>query len=99
MQLTNEVAMNILDETALPVSKVPDWVQQHAGFRPNRSTVFRWTKRGCRGKKLSTFRAGGRVCTTVEALLEFFREEDAEPSSVSHLSSSDSEAYLASEGI
>ena len=89
----------MLDGTTLPLSKVPDWVFEHAGFKPNRSTVFRWKTRGCRGKKLSTFRIGGRVCTNVESLLEFFSDDDTEPLTAGQTSSGDSEAYLASEGI
>ena len=90
--------MNILDETVVLKSKVPDWTKQTIGFKPNRSTVHRWTTRGCRGKKLRVFRAGGRVCTTVEALLEFFSDENSEPLTAGQSDSSDAEAFLTSEG-
>lgn len=92
--------MNILNQTVVPTSKVPSWVNENCGFKPSRSTVFRWTKRGCRGRKLKTFRAGGRVCTTVEALLEFFATDDENADPVAVLPTySESEAYLESEGI
>ena len=89
----------MLEGTTILLSKVPDWVSEHAGFKPNRSTVFRWKTRGCRGKKLATFRVGGRVCTNVESLLEFFRDDNDEPLTVDQDSVTDSEAYLASEGL
>ena len=91
--------MNLLNQTPLPLSKVPAKVEELAGFAPNRSTVFRWTKRGCRGKKLRTFRAGGRVCTTVESLLEFFSDDDAGVDLASTRSADQAEAFLAAEGI
>ena len=85
----------------MPLSLVPAWVEQHAGFRPNRSTVFRWKTRGCRGRKLATFRAGGRVCTTIEALLEFFGddESDAILTAQTGCKPSTTDAFLDSEGI
>ena len=92
----------MLDETVLPLSKVPGWVQEHAGFKPNRSTVFRWKTRGCNGKRLSTFRIGGRVCTTVEALLDFFATDGELSDSLPPQQSpthDQADAYLAAEGI
>ena len=94
--------MNLLKQTAIPLSKVPDKVLEIAGFRPNRSTVFRWKTRGCNGRKLATFRAGGRVCTTVEAILEFFKEDSDEDSpsvTDSTLDEAAAESYLEAEGI
>ena len=67
--------MTFTQSRGMPLAQVPAWVEAHAGFRPNRSTVFRWKNRGCRGRKLATFFAGGRVCTTVEALVEFFSDD------------------------
>lgn len=96
------MTINILAETPVLISKVPDWVAEHIGFRPNRSTVFRWTKRGSGGRKLSTFKAGGRRATTVEALLRFFAGDDETPDTGpinSGQSHDAAEAYLHSEGI
>lgn len=89
----------MLDETTLPLSQVPAWIEEHAGFRPNRSTIFRWKTRGCRGRKLRTYRIGGRVCTTVEALLEFFDDGDDAASVATVPTDSAVDAYLAAEGI
>ena len=87
----------LINQTVLPLAEVPAWVNDNAGFKPNRSTVFRWKTRGCRGKRLHTFRIGGRVCTSIEALMEFFSDND-QPA-LSHAGSPGAEAYLASEGF
>jgi hypothetical protein len=90
----------MLDQTTIPLSKVPDWVNEHAGFKPHRATIFRWKTRGCNGRKLATFKVGGRVCTTIEALLGFFEiEESAHAPSLSRSPNSASESFLESEGI
>ena len=52
--------------------------------RPNRSTVFRWAQRGCRGVRLRTVSVGRRKCTTEAWMWEFFEQlslarADAEP--------------------
>jgi len=92
--------MNLLEQTAIPLSRVPDKVNEIAGFKPNRSTVFRWKTRGCDGRKLATFKAGGRVCTTIEALLEFFGNGDTEQTEHSHRPvNSQSDVYLDAEGV
>ena len=92
------MAINILDSTPIRLSRVPHWVESNIGFKPNRSTVFRWATRGARNRKLATFNAGGRKFTTVEALLEFFGIDNSAPLPTSQ-SNSDSEAYLESEGL
>ena len=94
----------ILPSKGMPLSKVPEWVEKRAGFRPTRSTVFRWRTRGCRGRKLSTFRVGGRVCTTEEALLEFFKDDESDnPPMVAaggcSAMQTATDAYLDAEGI
>jgi hypothetical protein len=39
--------------------------------RPNAHTLWRWSKKGLRGVKLTTFKAGRSRCTTPALLLEF----------------------------
>jgi hypothetical protein len=39
--------------------------------RPNAHTLWRWSKKGLRGVKLTTFKAGRSRCTTAALLLEF----------------------------
>lgn len=42
--------------------------------RPSLPTVHRWTHRGVRGVKLWSYRVGGRIYTTSEAVQEFLNE-------------------------
>ena len=96
------MSINILESTPIPISKVPAWVLEHCGFKPNRSTVFRWTKRGSNGRILATVKAGGRRITTVEALLEFFDEGSGHAGNAPERTArSDQEAaaFLEAEGI
>lgn len=86
--------------TVIQLSKVPAWVEAFAGFKPNRSTVFRWRTRGCDGKRLSTFKVGGRRCTTVGSLIEFFTDEESpNPKRTKTRSVHEAEAFLAKEGF
>ena len=87
--------------TVVQLSKVPDWVEKFAGFRPNRSTIFRWHKRGCNGKRLSTFKVGGRRCTTVASLVAFFSDDDTSgvPPMEESGAKCEAEDYLESEGL
>ena len=39
--------------------------------RPHVSTVWRWTRRGIGGKKLSIIKIGGHTYTSVQALTRF----------------------------
>ena len=81
----------------LRLSKVPEFVDGRYGFRPNRSTVFRWKTRGCNGKRLKTCRVGGAVVTSEAWLLEFFSDDDDGPQALT--GSPGAQAYLASEGF
>lgn len=92
------MSIDILNSTPIRLSKVPHWVESHIGFKPNRSTVFRWSTRGAKGRKLETFNVGGKKCTTVEALLKFFGTDNSAPMPTSQ-TTADSEAYLESEGL
>jgi len=83
----------------IQLSKVPQWVFEFSGFKPCRSTVFRWKTRGCRGKKLKTFRIGGRVCTTAEWLLEFFSDDETEVHPKPSKAALEAAAYLESQGF
>jgi hypothetical protein len=41
---------------------------------PHPGTLARWATRGIRGVRLETLRAGGRICSTKEAVARFFNE-------------------------
>ena len=93
------MSFDLINYTVVMVAKVPEWCEENVDFKPNRSTVFRWTTRGAKGRKLRTFNAGGRKGTTVEWLMEFFGSDDQADTEKVPRSSADAESYLASEGI
>jgi len=45
--------------------------------RPNRSTVFRWALKGCRGIRLRTLKVGGRRVTSSRWVMEFAEAVEA----------------------
>lgn len=51
---------------------------KHFPTRPSTATVWRWTLRGSRGRKLETLLIGGRRYTSRDAIDRFIRG-DAEP--------------------
>lgn len=44
------------------------------GRSPDVKTVYLWTTAGCRGVVLSSVQAGGRRCTSKQAVLRFIQE-------------------------
>jgi len=61
-------------EKLVPLGQVPDlpWVpRRRRKARLNASTVFRWTKSGCRGVLLESVRFGNTRCTSEAALTRF----------------------------
>jgi hypothetical protein len=45
--------------------------------RPHFATVWRWTQRGLRGKKLETYKIGSRIVTSTQALHRFLEATQA----------------------
>jgi hypothetical protein len=43
------------------------------------STLTRWARRGLRGIRLETIQAGGRMCSSLEALARFFAALSSPP--------------------
>ena len=62
-------------EDVFPLSQAPKHLRCH---RVHSSTVFRWVKRGLRGKKLETIKIGGVTCTSENALRRFFNSLSSE---------------------
>lgn len=59
----------------IPLSEVPHLEflpKRRAGSRLALSTLFRWSRKGVRGRRLQTWKVGGQRCTTVAALHQFF---------------------------
>ena len=48
--------------------------RRRAGKKPHVSTLFRWSRAGCRGVVLETIQIGGTRCTSREKLALFFRQ-------------------------
>ena len=67
---------HILTETIRTLKEVSSIVPT----RPCFATVWRWTQRGVRGRKLETYRIGSRVVTSEQAVhrfLEAIQDQDA----------------------
>jgi hypothetical protein len=59
----------------IPLAQVPSLPfipHRRCGRKLHVSTIFRWAQRGVNGVRLEVLRAGGSLCTTVEALQQFF---------------------------
>ena len=103
----SETMIDITNEKMLAQSKVPNWCEKYLGHKVNRSTVFRWSTRGARGKKLETILVGGRRFTSEEALIRFFNRATeaqdggaiAQPCHVQTKGKTAAELYLESEGL
>jgi len=46
--------------------------KRRSGKRTNVATIYRWTKRGCRGIVLESIQVGGTRCSSREALQRFY---------------------------
>jgi len=71
----NPLAVDLLRESAIPLSDVPKlpWIpRRRGGRRLNVATVHRWCTHGVRGKRLEHIRLGGTRVTTQAALMRFF---------------------------
>jgi hypothetical protein len=95
--------VNLTDETIISLKTVCRLVPGRTGKGLALTTVFRWSLRGCRGRKLETFLVGGQRYTTREALDRFIvgineRPGDA-PSKQSCRYQNDIEGALKREGL
>jgi len=52
---------------AFPITKAPTRIPGH----PSVGTVWRWTRKGCRGVRLQTWKVGGKRVTTDKAVDDF----------------------------
>ena len=66
--------IDIQSEELITLSEAAKFVpRRRRGRKVSTSTIYRWaSKSGLRGVRLSTIRAGGALCTSVEALQRFF---------------------------
>jgi len=52
---------------------IPTAFEQVTGHRPNLSTGWRWSTKGCRGIRLETVIVGGKRLTTIEMVKAFIK--------------------------
>jgi hypothetical protein len=65
-----------IGEGLIPLADVPDLAfmpRRRRGRKLHASCVYRWAQRGVRGIKLEVVRVGGTLCTTTQALEQFFQ--------------------------
>ena len=68
-------------ESPIPLTQAADELpRRRRGRKTHVSTLFRWSKAGCKGVRLETIQVGGTRCTSREALQRFF-ERLSEPTS------------------
>ena len=63
------MAIDLSAEQPLTFNEAAEFLP--AGSRPNYSTWWRWSRRGCRGVTLETILIGGRRYTTAESVQRF----------------------------
>jgi len=61
----------LLAEDTLSLEQASEQIKAYTGRKPDKSTVYRWAKRGCWGVKLEHVRVGGRIITSKQALMRF----------------------------
>lgn len=65
--------IDTLIEEVAPLEQAVAWVpRRRRGRTAHLSTLYRWSKAGCRGVRLETIQVGGSLCTSREALQRFF---------------------------
>ncbi|MDM4015809.1 DUF1580 domain-containing protein [Roseiconus lacunae] len=62
------------DQELIPLRDVPIIVKRMTGHRKRTTanTIYRWARKGVRGRKLQTQPVGGTLCTTRAWLNDFF---------------------------
>lgn len=56
---------------AISISEALEILSKRRGKPPNRNTIFRWIKQGCRGVRLGAEMQGGIWFTSLDAINEF----------------------------
>jgi len=71
------VQVSLQNETLITLSDVANHLPKRRGRKVHYSTIFRWAKKGVRGRILETMLIGGIRYTTLEALARFLNEHIA----------------------
>ena len=67
----------ILTEDVLTLQDARSEIALATGQRPDKTTLYRWCLRGCRGTKLEHIRLGDRILTSKQALTRFIASRTA----------------------
>ena len=70
---------NVSCEQLISLKQVTEYLPRRNGRAVHYSTVFRWTKTGVRGRRLSTIRMGGIHYTTIAQLNDFLKSGNDPP--------------------
>lgn len=68
---TKTAAINLMTEDCLSLREAQEVLFQATGRRPDKSSIYRWCLRGCRGTRLEHIRLGDRILTSRQALTRF----------------------------
>jgi hypothetical protein len=66
-------------KSALTLTEAATVIGAHTGRRPSSSTLWRWSLRGVRGKRLEVIRVGGTLYTTRASVVEFLNDYPSAP--------------------
>ena len=66
--------IDLQSERVISLSEVPDYLPLRRGKKVNYQTVWRWKRKGARGRILSTVQIGRTHFTSIEALKVFLGE-------------------------
>lgn len=69
--------VDLTAESALTLTEAATEIGAYTGRRPSSSTVWRWSLRGVRGKRLEVIRVGGTLYTTRASVVEFLSDYPA----------------------
>jgi hypothetical protein len=74
-------ASHVLDSQPVSLADACNLLPRRNGKKIHYSTIYRWTTKGARGKKLESMLIGGVLYTTVEALRRFLAKAPAQRTS------------------
>jgi hypothetical protein len=69
-------------ETVLTLKQAATLIGQRTGRKPSITSIWRWTTRGCKGRKLHSYLHGGIRVTTLTAVDAFFASDSTPNKSV-----------------
>lgn len=77
MAASTTAPVQILTEDVLTLQDARRELALVTGRRPDKTTLYRWCLKGCRGTKLEHIRLGDRILTSKQALTRFIASRTA----------------------